>query len=183
MEQELSNTKKPAKNMRYYMRFLHNNIGFFIVGLVVIYSLSGILQIYRDTDFLKHEVVNKKKLDLNLAADKLKDALRLRELVIEKTEGTVVYFKDGNYNTATGMASYTTKEWYSWVLPFTELHKTRSKDSEHSLAHYFTTIFGILLLFMSVSAFWMFKPGTKLFSRGVYMTIAGITASIILLFL
>lgn len=183
MEQELSNSKKPAKNMRYYMRFLHNNIGFFIVGLVVIYSLSGLLQIYRDTDILKHDVVNKKKLDLNLSPDKLKDALRLRELVIQKTEGTVVYFKDGNYNAATGMASYTTKEWYSWVLPFTELHKTRSKDSEHSLAHYFTTIFGILLLFMSVSAFWMFKPGTKLFSRGVYMTIAGIAASIVLLFL
>jgi hypothetical protein len=69
------------------------------------------------------------------------------------------------------------------VLPFTELHKTRSKDSAHYLSHYFTTIFGILLLFMSVSAFWMFKPGTKLFSRGVYMTIAGIVASIILLVL
>ncbi len=118
-----------------------------------------------------------------MAADKLKDALRLRELLIYKTEGTVVYFKDGNYNTATGMASYTTKEWYTFLVPFTELHKARSKDSEHSLAHYFTTIFGILLLFMSVSAFWMFKPGTKLFSRGVYMTIAGIVASIILLLL
>jgi len=183
MEQELSNSKKQAKNIRYYMRFLHNNIGFFIVGLVVIYSLSGLLQIYRDTDFLKHDVVNEKQLGPNLAADKLKDALRLRELVVEKTEGTVVYFKNGNYNTATGMASYTTKEWYSWVMPFTELHKMRSKDSEHSLAHYFTTIFGILLLFMSVSAFWMFKPGTKLFSRGIYMTIAGIAASIVLLFL
>jgi hypothetical protein len=183
MEKELSNTKKPAKNMRYYMRFLHNNIGFFIVGLVVIYSLSGIIQTYRDTDLLKHEVVTQRKLDTNLSPDKLKDALRMRELVVEKTEGVVVYFKNGNYNTATGLTTYTTKEWYSWVLPFTELHKTRSQDSEHSLAHYFTTIFGVLLLFMSVSAFWMFKPGTKLFSRGVYMTIAGIAASIVLLFL
>ena len=75
MEQKLSTTKKPAKNMRYYMRFLHNNIGFFIAGLVVIYSLSGILQIYRDTDLLKHDVVTQKKLDINLAPDKLKEAL------------------------------------------------------------------------------------------------------------
>ena len=183
MSQQLSITKKPAKNMRYYMRFLHNNIGFFIAGLVVIYSLSGILQIYRDTDLLKHDVVTHKKLEVNLAPDKLKDALRLRRLVVEKTEGTVLYFKEGNYNNATGMATYTTKEWYNWVLTFTELHKTRSKEQGHSLSHYFTTIFGVLLLFMSVSAFWMFKPGTKLFSRGVYMTIAGIAASIILLFL
>ncbi len=52
MEQELKISKKSNKNLRYYMRFLHNNIGFFIVGLVIIYSLSGILQIYRDIDFL-----------------------------------------------------------------------------------------------------------------------------------
>jgi hypothetical protein len=34
---------------------------------------------------------------------------------------------------------------------------------------------------MSVSAFWMFKPGTRLFSRGVYMAVAGIVAAVILL--
>ena len=183
MEQALSNTKKSPKNMRYYMRFLHNNIGFFIVGLVVIYSLSGILQVYRDTDLLKHDVVNEKKLELNLTPAKLKDALRMKELVPEKTEGSVVYFKGGHYDGATGMASYTSKEWYSWVMPFTDLHKMRSKDAERPAAHYFTTIFGFALLFMSISAFWMFKPGTKLFSRGVYMTLAGIVASLILLFL
>ena len=154
-------------------------VGFFIVGLVVIYSLSGIIQIYRDTDFLKHEVLNQKKLAPNLQAPQLKDALRLRNLTLEKTDGGIIYFNNGNYNTATGIAKYTTKEWYSWIVPFTELHKTSSKG----LPHYFTTVFGILLLFMSVSAFWMFKPGTKLFSRGVYMTVAGIAASIILLLL
>ncbi len=183
MEQTVINTKKSAKNMRHYMRLLHNNIGFFIAGLVVIYSLSGILQIYRDTDLLKHEIITTKKIAINLAPEKIKDVLKLREFAVEKVVGSVIYFKGGNYNNTTGMATYTTKEWYNWVIPFTELHKTRSKEPAHFFTHYFTTIFGILLLFMSVSAFWMFKPGTKLFSRGVYMTIAGIIASIILLFL
>jgi hypothetical protein len=171
--------KKPARNLRYYMRFLHNNIGFFIVGLVIIYSLSGILQIYRDTDLLKHEVLNTKTLPPHLQSSQLKDALRMREFSVEKKEGDILYFKNGSYNTETGVANFTTKEWYSFILPFTELHKTSSKG----IAHYFTTIFGILLLFMSISAFWMFKPGTKLFSRGVFMTIAGIVAAIILLVL
>ena len=40
----------------------HNKIGFFITGLVIIYSLSGLVQTYRDTDFLKHEVTNEKDL-------------------------------------------------------------------------------------------------------------------------
>jgi hypothetical protein len=161
------------------MRFLHNKIGFFIVGLVIIYGLSGIIQTYRDTDLLKHEVPHEMQLSSNLTATELGPKLKIRDLKTIKTAGNIVYFKEGTYDASTGMAKYVTKEWYSWILPFTSLHKSSSK----SMAHYFTTIFGIALLFMSISAFWMFKPGTKLFSSGVYLTIAGIIAAIILLLL
>ena len=167
----------PKRNIRWYMRYLHNKIGFFIVGLVIIYGLSGIIQTYRDTDLLKHEVAHEMQLSPNLPASELGPKLKIRDLKVVKTEGEVIYFKEGSYHTATGKANYVTKEWYSWITPFTSLHKTASK----SLAHYFTTIFGIAMLFMSISAFWMFKPGTKLFSSGVYLTIAGIIADIILL--
>jgi hypothetical protein len=34
-----------------------------------------------------------------------------------------------------------------------------------------------------VSAFWMFKPGTKAFSSGIILTVLGIIASIILVLL
>lgn len=173
------NTDNTRKNLRWYMRYLHNKIGFFIVGLVIIYSLSGLLQTYRDTDLLKHEVLQEKQLSPDLSESQLGANLRLRNFKVNKTEGATLYFKEGTYNKETGLARYATKEWYSWMVPFTELHKTASKSG----AHYFTTLFGVALLFMSVSAFWMFKPGTKLFSSGVYLSIAGIVASIILLLL
>jgi hypothetical protein len=176
MEKE---TSRPKRNIRWYMRFLHNKIGFFIVGLVLIYGLSGIIQTYRDTELLKHEVMHEVQLSANLPVSELGPKLKLRDLKPLKTEGDIVYYKEGTYNASTGMAKYVTKEWYSWILPFTGLHKSSSK----SIAHYFTTIFAIALLFMSISAFWMFKPGTKLFSSGVYLTIAGIVAAIILLLL
>ena len=48
--------EQTSTKMRRTMRDLHNKIGFFIVGLVVIYALSGIVQTYRDTSLLKHEV-------------------------------------------------------------------------------------------------------------------------------
>lgn len=171
--------KRAPKNLRWYMRYLHNKIGFFIVGLVIIYGLSGILQTYRDTDLLKHDVRNEKKIAPNLTEEKLGSALKLRNLKVERTEGTTLYFKEGSYNSATGEAVYTTKEWYSWINSITSLHKAPSKN----VVHYFTTLFAVALLFMSISAFWMFKPGTKLFSSGVYLTIAGIVAAILLLFM
>lgn len=174
MKQDTNSTKK---NIRRYMRYLHNKIGFFIVGLVIIYSLSGLIQTYRDTDFLKHEVAHEMQVAPNLTESQLGPNLKIRNLKVSKTEGSTLYFQEGTYNIETGMAKYVTKEWYSWVTPFTELHKTSSK----STGHYFTTIFGISMLFMSISAFWMFKPGTKLFSSGVYLTVAGIIASIFLL--
>lgn len=172
-------TKSTKKNLRWYMRFLHNQVGFFITGLVIIYNLSGLVQTYRDTNFLKHTVLNEKKLEPGLDEAKLGPNLRIRDFKITKTAGDTLYFKDGNYNTTTGKASFVTKEWYAWIVPFTELHKSSSKD----VGHYFTTLFGICLFFMSVSAFWMFRPGTKPFSRGVLLSIAGVIASVILLIL
>jgi len=50
------------KNLSHYMRALHRDIGFFIVGLVVIYAISGITLVYRDTDFLKKETRVETKL-------------------------------------------------------------------------------------------------------------------------
>ncbi len=167
------------KNLRWYMRYLHNKIGFFISGLVIIYALSGLVQTYRDTNFLKHDVLHEQQVKPGMNEEQLGQGLRLRGLKVTKTEGSLWYFKEGTYDTATGQAKYTTKEWYNWITPFTELHKTSSK----SIGHYFTTLFGFCMLFMSISAFWMFKPGTKPFSKGVLLTAFGIVAAIILIFI
>jgi hypothetical protein len=168
-----------SSKMRRLMRDLHNKIGYFIVGLVIIYALSGIVQTYRDTSFLKQEVINEKVIEANLDTEKLGKAIKQKELKIEKTEGTIQYFKDGSYNTVTGEVKYVTKEWYAWIKPFTELHKSNSKG----IIHYFTVAFAIALFFMCVSAFWMFKPGTKAFSSGVILTVLGIISSVVLVLL
>jgi len=175
----MKGTTSQGTNVRRVMRYLHNKIGFFLVGLVIIYALSGLIQTYRDTDLLKHEISHEKKLEPGLHEAELSTALKLRTLKVSKTEGAIIHFDQGTYDTSTGLAKWKTKEWYSWITPFTSLHKTASK----SIAHYFTTLFGIAMLFMSISAFWMFKPGTKPFSSGVFLTIAGIVASILLLLL
>ena len=91
-----------GSKMRRVMRDLHNKVGYIIVSLVIIYALSGIVQTYRDTDFLKHEIHNEKVIDAHLDTEKLGKIIKQRELKIEKTEGAVQYFKGGTYNTETG---------------------------------------------------------------------------------
>ena len=43
---------KPSK---VTMRVLHRYLGFFLAGIMAVYALSGIVLIFRDTDFLKSE--------------------------------------------------------------------------------------------------------------------------------
>lgn len=169
--------QKAKKSLNQYARTLHRNIGFFLAGLVIIYSLSGIVLVYRDTEFLKHKMLVEKKLSPGLEGSELEKALQMRNFKIEKNDGDLVYFQNGTYNKATGDAAYTVSELPLVIKKLTDLHKTPSKNA----LHWFTVIFGVLLLFMAISSFWMFKPGTNFFRKGVYMAGAGIVAAIILL--
>ena len=51
------------KSTRTTMRLLHRYIGYFMAGIMAVYAISGVLLIYRDTDFLKKEKKIEKKLE------------------------------------------------------------------------------------------------------------------------
>jgi hypothetical protein len=168
---------KEKKSVYYNIRYLHRNIGFFILGFVIIYAFSGIALVYRDSDFLKRE----KTVSVNLPAETkpadLAQALRMREFKILKTEGDVIYFQGGSFNATTGEAIYKVKELIFPFNKFSALHKTPSKNP----FHFFNLLFGILMTFMAVSSFWMFKPKSKLFRNGIYIALAGFASAVILL--
>lgn len=173
------------KTLIEYMRMLHRDIGFFVVGLTIIYSLSGIVLVYRTTDFLKFETAVAQTLHKNLEPEQVAKALKLRELQVSKTEGDLVYFSsgktiaNGRYDKTTGIASYTEKQLPAVLNKFNQLHKS----SNSSVAHWFSVGYGILLTFLAVSAFWMYRPGTPLLRRGIYLAAAGIGVSAMALIL
>jgi len=171
--------EKQKRTLNHYMRALHRDIGFFVVGLIIIYSLSGIALIYRDTDFLKHETQVEKKLSPNLQISELGPMLRLKDFKVLKTEGDILYFPNGSYNAVTGIAEYTQKELPVWLGKFANLHKTASQNP----AHWFTTIFGVLLFFLAISSFWMFNTANRQFRRGLIIAGTGIAFAVILLFI
>ena len=167
--------KKPTS---FYMRILHRYIGFFLAGIMAVYALSGIVLIYRDTDFLKKEKQVEKTVAPNVKEAELGKMLGIKELKVSKTAGDTLYFKQGTYNSKTGIANYTSKQLPFVLTQLTQLHKASTKKP----LYWLNTFFGASLLFFVISSFWMFRPETAIFKKGIYFTIAGIALTLILLF-
>lgn len=171
--------QKEKKSFSQYMRSLHRDIGFLVMGLTIIYCVSGIMLIYRHTGLLKHETLIEKQISPDLEATELCGVLRLRNFKVLGEEDNVIYFNAGTYNKTTGLAVYSVKKLPPLLNKFTRLHKSSNKNS----IHWFTTVFGILLLFMAISSLWMLKFKEKLYHKGIYIMGIGILAAIILLLL
>jgi hypothetical protein len=166
------------KSIYRWMRVLHRDIGFFVIGLTVIYCISGIMLTYRDTGFLKSETAIEKTIDSGLRANQLGKVLKLRGIEVLSEDEQEIRFSSGTYNKVTGVASYLSKEIPLVLRSFNNLHKVRSKDSRH----WFTSLYAVLLLFLAISSFWMYKPGNKYFKRGLTTALLGFFVSLALIF-
>jgi len=166
------------RDLSLKFRVLHRYLGFFLAGVMAIYAISGIIMIFRETDFLKKETVETRQLEPNLTGGELSPKLRMG-VKVEKKEGDVLYFKDGNYNQATGVAVVKKMK-----LPFVlEKMERLHKATTNSPLYFFNIFFGLSLLFFVLSAFWMFLPSMPIFKKGMYYAIGGMILTLVMLFL
>ena len=170
---------KQSKSFSQYMRILHRDLGFIAIGLTIVYALSGIVLIYRNIDLLVFPKTIERQISPNLTADKIGEELHKRNFKVSKLEGDTIFFNNGKYNCVTGNVIYVENELIFPLNKFSALHKANARGN----VHWFTTIYGIVLLFLAITSFWMFKPNSKLFKRGIILTIAGIFLTIIILML
>ena len=160
------------------MRTIHRYLGFFLAGIMAMYAISGIIMVFRNTDFLKKEVVIDKQIETNISAEELGSKLKTK-IKIEKQEGDIIYFKGGTYNQSTG-DFYSKKMELPFILNKMEkLHKATT----NSPLYFLNIFFGCALLFFVISAFWMYSPKMAVFKKGMYFALAGIILTLIMLFL
>jgi hypothetical protein len=167
------------KNISSKMRIWHRYLGFFLAGIMLVYSLSGIVLIFRNTDFLKQEKIVTKAIDPNVSPEELGKKLGIKELKVTEEKEGKLYFKEGFYEINTGEAQYKTKTLPSFINKMTKLHKANTKDP----LFFLNVFFGVSLLFFVVSSFFMFAFRTTPFKKGVYVAIAGFVLALLLLFL
>ena len=159
------------------MRIWHRYLGFFLAGIMAVYALSGIVLIFRDTDFLKQEKQIAKSLAPGLKAEAVGQAIRIRDLKAETETEELLQFKQGTYNKLTGLVIYKVRSLPKGIEKLTQLHKASTKQP----LFYLNVFFGISLFFFVISSFWMFLPSTTIFKKGLYFTLAGIVITILLL--
>jgi len=160
------------------MRVYHRYLGFFLTGIMAVYSISGITLIFRDTNFLKYDKVIDRQLKPELGIEELGKELRMRDFKVQSETDEVVTFQNGTYNKKTGAAVITTKE-----LPYIMDKLTNFHKAETSKPLFFLNIFfGVSLLFFVVSSFYMFLPHTSVFKKGLYFALAGLAFALVLIF-
>lgn len=159
------------------MRTYHRYLGFFLAGIMAVYAISGMIMVFRNTDFLKNVVKIEKTVEPNLKAEQLGPILKMK-VNVEKEENGIVFFKGGQYNLQTGELKAEKKELPYILGKMEHMHKATTNDP----LFYLNLFFGASLLFFVISSFWMFLPGTKIFKKGLYFTLGGIILTLIMLF-
>jgi hypothetical protein len=170
----MANRKTPFS---FQIRVIHRYLGYFLSGIMFVYALSGIILIFRDTNFLKSEVISERQFEPNLTANQLGKKFR-KGVKVQKTEGDIFYYKNGNYNKKTGVAITKKMELPVVIKKMEQLHKANTK----SPLYYLNIFFGVSLLFFVLSAFWMYTPKMPVFKKGMYFAIGGIILTFLLLF-
>ena len=154
-------TKK--KSINQIMRALHRDIAYITIGFTIVYALSGMLLVYRNTDFLKYEKQFNQTLSTGITAENLAGELKIRNLRVENEADGILYFKDGTYNSLTGKAEYSRKVYPKFIDKMVSLHKVNGNNKMHWLS----TVYGGLLFFLAFSSLFMYKKGTRLRRRSI----------------
>lgn len=160
------------------VRIIHRYLGFFLVGIMSVYALSGIVLIFRDSDIFKQEIQLTEQIKTNASSEELGELLDRKRLKITKEENNKIYFENGIYDKESGIAEYKIKELPFVLDKMTHLHTSESGDP----LFFLNVFFGVALLFFSLSSFFMFLPKTSVFKKGLYFTLAGIILTLLLLF-
>ena len=155
-------------NQKY--RIIHRYIGNFLAGIMAVYAISGIVLIFRDTDFLKSEHLIEKTLKPNISKENLAKALRVRGLRDVNENTDTITFSNGSYNKTTGVANITVMKLPVVLDKLTHLHKAKTGDP----LFWFNIFFGVALLMLVITSFLMFRPKTKIFTKGLYFSLAGV---------
>lgn len=179
--------------IRRLLRILHRDLGYFIVGMIVVYALSGIYLNHRhdfNPDYkifvedFKVEVKNESSYsanDIKTILQTLDFDLRYKKHYINNEGFVKVFIENGevviNPETGEGRLQYLQKR--PLIFSFNKLHKA----SIGALWKWVSDFMAVVLLFVGISGLFLMK-GKRGFNRwGIWFTIGGIIVPLVFILL
>ena len=73
----------------FQVRVIHRYLGYFLSGIMMMYAVSGVIMIFRETSFLKTTGGTEQQLTPNLTGGELSPLLRMG-VKVKKIEGDIL---------------------------------------------------------------------------------------------
>lgn len=170
--------------IRKLLRVLHRDLGYFIVGMTVVYALSGIYLNHRH-DFNPDYKIYYSEINFNVpdktdfTVEEIKEVLRKVDanVVYKKhylnNEGKIKIFIDNGeavFNPENGAGYIQYLERRPLIFSFNKLHRA----SIGTLWKWVSDLMAVILLFVAVSGLFLLKGKRSLQSWGWWLLAAGI---------
>jgi hypothetical protein len=177
--------------MKLNIRSLHRDLGYFYLGLIISFSISGLLQNHRDSwKPEKYTVIEKQVQWKPMGIDKLEDDEakfirkslgiddKFRKAIIKKGVLKISYENnDLEINLATGKGELVTYGKTPIIYQMHYLHKSTS-----NWWIYYSDIFALSLLLMAITGVFMIEKGKNTFRfRGWKLALARLVFPIVIL--
>ena len=194
------------KSFSNIMRSLHRDLGYFVIGLTLIYTITGIVLSGRALGWLEQTYVIEKNLAKYITKTEFIEKLELsfkeldsksdipisimksankniKRFKFLEEKDNILYFKarsnNINYDTKSGNVIYQ----YISYPPYLKSVISAHKASHEKLWFYLAILYSIILSFLAISAMFMVKGKFGFKRRGIYFMLAGIFLVLIFLFI
>ncbi|MGA1932824.1 hypothetical protein ACH5BF_08910 [Arcobacter sp. YIC-464] len=188
------------------IRSLHRDLGYFVIGLTLIYAITGIVLSGRGLGWFKVEFKDLAVIEKNISKDSFNDEFKkivlqgkVKEIFDEssyanvkkhlklkfvKQENEVLHFNawrtlNVKYEQTSGNLDVRYKGYPVALEVFVHAHKAK----HDSAWFYLAIIYSVILSFLAISSFWMVKGKNGFKRRGVYFMLAGFAVVALFLYI
>ena len=175
-------------NIKYWMRVIHRDLGFLMVGITLVYAISGMLLNHmngKDPAYTtEHHHI---QLSSNLSKEELTDIwktknedLTLRKITIIDETLMRLYINGGigMYNRKNGELEYQTSTKHAFIYWINKLHYNKL----HGWS-WMGDFFAISLIFFAISGLWMVPKKNGIKGKGKWYLLAGVLIPIVYIIL
>ncbi|MCT4588262.1 MAG: PepSY-associated TM helix domain-containing protein [Carboxylicivirga sp.] len=171
------------KKLRKWLRHIHRDLGYFFVGIITIYGVSGLLLNHEVTAYstTKHQTVIGLDLDKDELANYWKENhsdIRLKNVIVQPNDFQL-YIDGGlgSYQPSNGQLSYETYHRNAIIDFVHRLHYNTIKGWK-----YVADFFALSLIFFAVSGLFLSKGKKSIRGRGKWILLAGVLVPVIIFF-